>query len=40
MTHGFYLTLAYGVGALLLILEVFLLIQRCRRASRLAKEDT
>lgn len=39
MTHGFYLALAYGVGGVLLVLEVFLLARRCRRASTLAKED-
>ncbi len=33
--HSFYLTLAYGVGALLLAFELFLLVQRCRRARKL-----
>lgn len=37
--HGFYLTLAYGVGALLLVLELFLLAQRCRRARKIAKDE-
>ena len=36
--HSFYLTLAYGVGALLLALELALLMQRCRRARKIAEE--
>lgn len=36
--HGFYLAIAYGVGAALLALEIFLLLQRCRRARKLAQE--
>ncbi|RZJ09664.1 MAG: heme exporter protein CcmD [Rubrivivax sp.] len=30
--HGFYLTLAYGVSALLIVAEVLLLWRRCARA--------
>lgn len=36
--HSFYLTLAYGVGAALLALEVFLLVQRCRRARKIEQD--
>ena len=39
MSHAFYLTLAYGVGGILLVLEVFMLTQRCRRASKLDKDE-
>jgi heme exporter protein CcmD len=37
--HGFYLTLAYGIGTLLLALELLLLTQRCRRARKLRQDD-
>jgi heme exporter protein CcmD len=37
--HGFYLILAYGAGAILIALEIFLLAQRCRRASRLMQYE-
>lgn len=37
--HGFYLTLAYGAGALLLLLELLLLWQRCRRARKLRQDE-
>lgn len=36
--HDFYLTLAYGAGALLLALEIFLLSRRCRRARKLRQD--
>ena len=37
--HGFYLSIAYSVSAILLALELFLLRQRCRRARKLAKDE-
>lgn len=37
--HNFYLTLAYGAGALLLVLELAFLVQRCRRISKLEKSS-
>ena len=37
--HGFYLMLAYGVGALLLILELAFLARRCRRARQLEQDQ-
>lgn len=39
MSHAFYLTLAYGVGGILLVLEIFTLTRRCRRASKLDKDE-
>lgn len=35
MTHGFFITLAYGVSGLLLAAEALLLWRRCARARRL-----
>jgi hypothetical protein len=37
--HDFYLMLAYGAGALLLVVELLLLAQRCRRARKLRQSD-
>lgn len=39
MNHTFYLSLAYGVGAVLLLLEVILLRRRCRRARKLQQGE-
>ena len=39
MNHTFYLLLAYGFGALLLALELFLLRQRCRRTRKLRQSE-
>lgn len=35
--HGFYLSLAYGLSAVLVAAEVLLLWRRCRRARGLAE---
>lgn len=37
--HDFYLTLAYAVGGLLLLLELALLWRRCRHARDLRQEE-
>lgn len=37
--HGFYLMLAYGLGATALALEVLLLWRRSRRASHAAGDE-
>lgn len=39
MNHTFYLSLAYGAGALLLLLEIILLRRRCRRARKLQQGE-
>lgn len=39
MNHTFYLLLAYGAGGLLLVLELFFLRQRCRRARKLQESE-
>ena len=36
--HGFYLALAYGAGALLPAIELFMLARRCRRARALRQD--
>ena len=38
-THGFYLVLAYGAGALLLAIELFMLARRCRYARTLPQDE-
>lgn len=37
--HSFYLTLAYGVGAAALALEMLLLWRRSRRARQAARDE-
>lgn len=39
MSHTFYLSLAYGLGAFLLLLEIVLLRRRCRRARKLQQGE-
>ncbi|MBX9800279.1 MAG: heme exporter protein CcmD [Burkholderiaceae bacterium] len=39
MNHTFYLSLAYGVGAVLLLLEIILLRRRYRRARKLQQGE-
>jgi heme exporter protein CcmD len=37
--HDFYLALAYGAGALLLAIELFMLARRCRYARKLRQDE-
>ena len=39
MSHTFYLSIAYGIGAFLLLLEIILLRRRCRRARKLQQSE-
>jgi hypothetical protein len=39
MNHNFYLSIAYVIGAFLLLLEIILLRRRCRRARKLQQGE-